>query len=668
MTEEKKNKLHDLVINESYMLSVAEKINVVLHSASINKDDRGIVIASLLLAQIDSKLEVNVEPDVFIKEINSRVKNVLVRHDKKEFYKYIQIHLPDKHEAQKKFQKALVKAMYLMEEINIQAIMNSGTDVLGRFYEAFLRYGNGPKDIGIVLTPRHITRFANEVLDISKDDLVYDPTCGTGSFLVSALDKVCQNCSEEEFDNFKKNKIFGIEQQAKIAALAVINMIFRGAGKNHIINNDCLSQHLTRIMLKESSAAQFLSGTKTNEKRIKNKDRPVTKVLMNPPFSLRNNNEKEFRFIEHALDQMQDGGLLFSVVPYSILLKQGQDKQFRKCLLENNTLLSVITFPQDLFYPVGIHTAGIIIQKGYPHPKDQNVLWIRALADGYMKVKGKRLSCKKSGDDIEKITLLVKRFIKNPGIKADEIERFQTACPIDMSDKTLELVPEVYLNEKSSILLSEIIEGLEKTIREFLAYLIWSRLLPIERINKVSISKVPNTISLHNNFKEVSLGDILGKPDKGSYHVHSVLGEGDIPLISTTIQNNGVVGYFDVPDELTFKDAITVTSDGTPLTAFYHPYVFTAKDNVIVFTPGIDKKLSTIFYIVTEINRVKWRFSYGRKCYLNKINKVKIMMPVKKDGAIDQDYIEDLVNTLPGWHLIQQALKWLQYSYQSGGH
>lgn len=56
----------------------------------------------------------------------------------------------------------------LLNEINIKAAMNSGTDILGEFYEVFLKYGNDAKDIGIVLTPRHITKFACDVLDIDK--------------------------------------------------------------------------------------------------------------------------------------------------------------------------------------------------------------------------------------------------------------------------------------------------------------------------------------------------------------------------------------------------------------------------------------------------------------------------------------------------------------------
>ena len=60
--------------------------------------------------------------------------------------------------------------------------MRSNTDVLGKFYEVFLKYGNGAKEIGIVLTPRHVTNFAAEVMNITYKDIIYDPTCGTEGF------------------------------------------------------------------------------------------------------------------------------------------------------------------------------------------------------------------------------------------------------------------------------------------------------------------------------------------------------------------------------------------------------------------------------------------------------------------------------------------------------
>jgi type I restriction enzyme M protein len=63
---------------------------------------------------------------------------------------------------------------------------------------------------------------------------------------------------------------------------------------------------------------------------------------MNPPFALKKSDEKEFRFIDHALTQMEDGGLLFSILPCSAMVEGSIYKKWRKVLLQKNTLLSVI--------------------------------------------------------------------------------------------------------------------------------------------------------------------------------------------------------------------------------------------------------------------------------------------------------------------------------------
>ena len=125
---------------------------------------------------------------------------------------------------------------------------------------------------------------------------------------------------------------------------------------------------------------------------------------MNPPFALKRDDEKEYKFVDHALRQMQDGGLLFSVLPYSAMVRPHRYKQWReKSLLANNTLLCVLTFPQDLFYPIGVHTLGIFVKKGIRHPREQKVLWIRAVNDGLLKSKGKRLPNPKAANDYEQI-------------------------------------------------------------------------------------------------------------------------------------------------------------------------------------------------------------------------------------------------------------------------
>ncbi len=317
--------------------------------------------------------------------------------------------------------------------------MNSGTDVLGKFYEVFLKYGNGAKEIGIVLTPRHITKFVVDVLNITEQDICYDPACGTGGFLVSTFDYIKQTRNTAQVNKFKENNLFGVDQDNDAVALAIVNMIFRGDGRNNIMEGDCFQKNLIRIIKGNIVTAKFSNKVPQNDELV------VTKVLMNPPFALKSGLEKEYKFVDQALRQMVDGGLLFSVLPYSALVKQGIYKQWRQSLLSHNTLLSVITFPEDLFYPIGVHSVGIFVKKGIPQPRSQNVLWIRALNDGNLKSKGKRLPNPKAPNNFKEIRNLVKAFLYNPIQDIENIEKFQKTCPIDFGDPMLELVPENYL-------------------------------------------------------------------------------------------------------------------------------------------------------------------------------------------------------------------------------
>jgi len=466
---ENKAQISKLEIDESQLLRIAESINEILHSGSINKDERASVMSAIILSMIDdTKPNYKADPIVFVKDINNRAENVLLENSKREFFKHIEIRLPSSKDAQIKYKRSLVLTTFELLKINIKAAMNSGTDVLGKFYEVFLKYGNGAKDIGIVLTPRHITEFAVKVLGITHKDIIYDPTCGTGGFLVAAFDHVRNISTKEQLEYFKKHKIFGIEQQPKVASLAIVNMIFRGDGKNNIVDNDCLSQALIHTTINREDSAEYINKDKLTGKEKK----PISKVLMNPPFALKDKDEKEYSFIQHALDQMEDGGLLFAIVPLSVMLKGGAYKTWRKNkMLPNHTLLSVITLPEDLFYPVGVNTCGVIIKKGFPHNKEQNVLWIRALNDGYKKLKGKRLPNSKASNDYPEIENFVKLFVQDSSTKIKNVPEFIKVSPVNFEDTLVELSSEVYLDSHIPNS-SEINDDMERLIREYLAFLI----------------------------------------------------------------------------------------------------------------------------------------------------------------------------------------------------
>ena len=235
--------LKDIPIDEDLFLRTAEAVNRELHLGAINKNERARVMAALLLALVDdTPPNIDAAPLVLIQDVNTRAKEVLRRNGKENFFRCVELAPPPSPDNHLKFRLALVNTIQALTNLNIRSAMFSGTDLLGKFYEVFLKYGNGAKEIGIVLTPRHITRFAAEILDIEPNDVVCDPACGTGGFLIAALDFVRSKFSHAapQVERFKLHGLFGIDQDPIVTALAIVNMIFRNDGKNHILGRKLL--------------------------------------------------------------------------------------------------------------------------------------------------------------------------------------------------------------------------------------------------------------------------------------------------------------------------------------------------------------------------------------------------------------------------------------------
>lgn len=469
--------LKDVEITEEEFLETAENINEVLHENSINKDYRAKFISALLLAMSDGKeIDVTQSCDVLIENINSRVKAILRKHDKLNFSNFIKIDEPSSSDNHIKVKEAIKRTYQELLNLNIRSAMNSGKDVLGKFYEVFLKYGNGAKDIGIVLTPRHITKFASEVLDINCKDLVYDPACGTGGFLVSAFDEVKKKTkNKDDFENFRVNGMYGVEEQDAIISLAIVNMIFRGDGKNNMIEGNCFKKWLNVKIVGKTYSAEYLTEDKEN------RTPPITKVMMNPPFALKKDDEQEYKFIEHALKQMEDGGILFAILPISVLIESETKKWRKDILLKNNKLLAVLTFPDDLFNPsASVGTIGLFVKKGIPHNFEiDEVYFARCIEDGFKIKKNVRKESKKVRNMLDEIKEELKKFIKEEKIKIENIPEFKKICKLNKDDQDCELVAEAYVDSKIPSV-EELKEGLSAMIKEHAVYIIRNK----ERVYK----------------------------------------------------------------------------------------------------------------------------------------------------------------------------------------
>ena len=259
-------------------------------------------------------------------------------------------------------------AEYIKNNVNSKILTTSTEDILGRFYGEFMRYTGGDgQSLGIVLTPKHITELFTELVEIKPTDLVFDPCCGTGGFLVAAMQKMIDKAgSEQEKTKIKKDRIHGIEVSPEMFAIATTNMILRGDGKSNLDFSNFLKQ----------------SSEKLKEKKY-------TVGFINPPYSQAKGKDtahlSEINFIKHLLDSLEDGGRCVAIVPQSTMVgKKKEDKAIKKQILEKHTLEGVITLNKNTFYGVGTNPCIAVFTAHKPHSNKKYCKFVNYEDDGFV--------------------------------------------------------------------------------------------------------------------------------------------------------------------------------------------------------------------------------------------------------------------------------------------
>ncbi len=226
-------------------------------------------------------------------------------------------------------------------------------DILGQFYIEFLRYANGDKALGIVLTPPHITEFFAEIAEVNKDSVVVDNCTGTGGFLISAMKKMIMDAKDNKnkIREIHKNQLVGIESQPHIFALAVSNMFIHGDGKSNIYPHSCF----------DKVGGQLLTEF------IREKHAPNIGML-NPPYRTKKAGIQEWEFILNNLEMLSKGGKCVAIIPTSCVLAQsGEELELKNKLLNKHTLEAVFSMPDQLFYPIGVITSVVLITAHQPN-------------------------------------------------------------------------------------------------------------------------------------------------------------------------------------------------------------------------------------------------------------------------------------------------------------
>ena len=596
-------------------INTAIELSSLLRSAKIEPSLRpkvlGAIITALYWGEID--LHKGEELDSINKLVSSAIFSTDHFEDekKKQLIEILKLTTGDYNRLARK----IGRIVFLLKKLNIKSILQTDTDFLGLLYEAFIRYGYDNNSLGIVFTPRHITKYCADLIDVNAKDKVIDIACGSGGFLVASFDKMMHSSKEMGIPTeIIRESIYGFDTNPTVWSLAALNMFFRGDGKSHIENTSCFEK-----------------------KSVENTKGQFTKALLNPPFSQKEEPEREF--ISAAMDTLQTMGLLCVVVKSGIFADD-ENAQWRELFLKKHSLLGLISLPSDLFYPTAIDTTIMIAQANRPQQKDDKVFMAKIWNDGFKKLKGKRVEVE--GSELNEVAEEFKKYRQGKICNSDLV----TVVSAEKIMKSgAEFSPEQYLQQPI------ISEYEQEKYRENITKKILTTTVCVEGISDEVLRDFPKYDALpdlpYGKQRTVEqLFFVQGGKSKGESNYI----EGTCPYISSGDSQNSIIRLVsDESGEVFRNGGITVTCFGC---ASVQPWRFMARGNggsaVRVLIPKYNMNYEELTWFAAQINMQRWRFFYGRMAISKRLKNVVINTPPNRlTNNIDiSEKIIDLAESL----------------------
>ncbi len=281
------------------------------------------------------------------------------------------------------------------------SVLGRKEDLIGNAYMYLIeRFASGAgKKGGEFYTPHEVSELLAKLISPKKGDRICDPTCGSGSLLITVAEEV----KNEDGSSSNDYSLFGQESNGDTWALCKLNMFLHGRDAADIQWGDTINN------------PKLIEGEGLMKFDI---------VVANPPFSLDKwgyenaeadrfkrflrgippKSKGDYAFILHMIDTSLPTGKVGIIVPHGVLFRGSAEGKIRLKLIEENILEAVIGLPGNLFFGTGIPAAILIFNKA--KGKNTDVLFIDASKE-YQ--EGKKQN-KLRPQDIEDIEAAYKAF------------------------------------------------------------------------------------------------------------------------------------------------------------------------------------------------------------------------------------------------------------------
>lgn len=266
----------------------------------------------------------------------------------------------------------------LIEHFSTQtlSVANVPEDELGNAYEYLIKKfaDDSGHTAAEFYTNRTVVHLMTQLLNPRPGESIYDPTCGTGGMLLSALAEVKRTGGE-----YRTLKLYGQERNLITSGIARMNLFLHGVEDFEVIRGDTLAD------------PKFIEGDRLKKFDV---------VLANPPYSIKQwdraafehdkwgrnflgtppQGRADYAFWQHILSSLSNKGRCAILWPHGVLFRN-EEQEMRAKMIEQDLVEAVIGLGPNLFYNSPMESCVVVCRRKKPAERRGKVLFIDALKE-----------------------------------------------------------------------------------------------------------------------------------------------------------------------------------------------------------------------------------------------------------------------------------------------